>query len=181
MDSDPITIKERNDLHLQLDDSEELQFDDLRIEPAVSSTPPPSSKFLFTRMVCFLLFLLALTYFAPMVAEEVSYRIARGKQRGQYEVASEKINRTALRQLSDAYQMVSQRVSPSVVHINIASAPKRRQVKRKNIQTIIQILSELPLLYHFFQILVGGGYKAHINFYRPAAADTVKLLFLEDP
>ena len=61
---------------------------------------------------------LALRYIVPHMAEEIQYSLTRGEQRAKYEVAGEHLRNAGLNDLSLAYQMVSQRVSPSVVHIS---------------------------------------------------------------
>ena len=61
---------------------------------------------------------LALRYLIPNLAEEIQYSLTRGEQRAKYEVAGEHLQHTGLNDLSLAYEMVSQRVSPSVVHIS---------------------------------------------------------------
>ena len=61
---------------------------------------------------------LALRYLVPHFAEELQYSITRGEQRARYEVAGEHLKNAALNDLSLAYEMVSQRVAPSVVHIS---------------------------------------------------------------
>ena len=61
---------------------------------------------------------LALRYLVPHLAEEIQYSITRGQQRAKYEVAGEHLRHAGLNDLSLAYEMVSQRVAPSVVHIS---------------------------------------------------------------
>jgi S1-C subfamily serine protease len=64
-------------------------------------------------------FLAMLRYFLPGVVEEIQFASARGKQRAEYEVATAGLKSAPLGDLSKAWQMVSQRASPSVVHIRI--------------------------------------------------------------
>lgn len=61
----------------------------------------------------------------PHIAERYHYALEKGKQRAKYErqvadfeVASEALKDSPLKQISAYYQMVSKRVRPSVVHIN---------------------------------------------------------------
>jgi serine protease Do len=63
--------------------------------------------------------LLSLQYFVPKIVEETQYAAARGRQRAEYEQSGVTLKDQPLKELSRAYQMVSQRVGPSVVHINI--------------------------------------------------------------
>ena len=69
-------------------------------------------------LLTFLAVALTMAYLVPYIAEQTQYALTRGKQRAEYEIASEKLPGSPLEQLSTAYQMISQRVGPSVVHIN---------------------------------------------------------------
>jgi len=74
---------------------------------------------------------LALRYLVPHLAEEIQYSITRGQQRAKYELAGEHLSNAGLNDLSLAYQMVSQRVSPSVVHISTVRVEDARPVEEK--------------------------------------------------
>lgn len=67
-------------------------------------------------------FLVLLTYLLPFTIEKMTYAFTRGKQRALYETAGEKLQNVALTDLSRAYQLVANRVEPSVVHINVTAA-----------------------------------------------------------
>ena len=67
-------------------------------------------------------FLLVLSFFLPYTVEKMTYAVARGKQRALYDTAGEKLQNVGLNDLSKAYQLVANRVGPSVVHINVTSA-----------------------------------------------------------
>jgi S1-C subfamily serine protease len=73
-----------------------------------------------------------LRYFVPHFAEEIQYSLTRGEQRAKYDVAGEHLTKTNLDDLSLAYQMVSQRVSPSVVHIGTVRMEDVRPVDQEN-------------------------------------------------
>jgi serine protease Do len=66
----------------------------------------------------FLGVLLAVSYIVPYIAEQTQYAITRGKQRAEYEFAQKHLDESPIREMSRAYQMVSQAVGPSVVHIS---------------------------------------------------------------
>jgi len=68
---------------------------------------------LVTTLAC----LLAVAQIVPYIAEQTSYSITRGKQRAEYEAAGPILASSPLHAMSDAYQRISQRVGPSVVHI----------------------------------------------------------------
>lgn len=74
--------------------------------------------------ITWLMFLMALMlivrYFVPGVAREISYGVTQGRQRAQHEFATVALKDSPLAELSRAYQLISQRVGPSVVHINVA-------------------------------------------------------------
>ena len=62
--------------------------------------------------------LLSISYMVPFIAEQTQYAITRGKQRAEHDFATQHIGESPLADMSRAYQMVSQVVGPSVVHIN---------------------------------------------------------------
>jgi serine protease Do len=74
-------------------------------------------------LLTFLAVALTMAYLVPYVAEQTQYALTRGKQRAEYEIASQHLPGSPLEQLSQAYQMISQRVGPSVVHINTIGPP----------------------------------------------------------
>lgn len=65
--------------------------------------------------------LLLLRFVVPYFAEQIQYAITRGKQRAEYETAGNALKAVPLEGISQAYQLVSQRVAPSVVNINVVS------------------------------------------------------------
>jgi len=69
-------------------------------------------------LLAFLALLLAISYLVPYIAEQTQYALTRGKQRAEHDFAREHIGESPIGELSRAYQMVSQVVGPSVVHIN---------------------------------------------------------------
>lgn len=66
--------------------------------------------------------LLLVRYFVPYFVEQIQYSYTKGRQRAELEAAKEGLRQLPLGQLSTAYQLVSKRVAPSVVHINVASS-----------------------------------------------------------
>lgn len=69
------------------------------------------------RLLSFVCFLLVLRYVIPSSVEQIQYSLTRGRQRAEYEIAGRTLRSLPLHDLSAAYQSVSQRVGPSVVHI----------------------------------------------------------------
>jgi serine protease Do len=74
-------------------------------------------------LLSFLAVLLAISYLVPYIAENTQYAITRGRQRAEHDFAREHLGGSSLQELSRAYQMVSQSVGPSVVHINTQAGP----------------------------------------------------------
>jgi serine protease Do len=74
-------------------------------------------------LLSFLAVLLAISYLVPYIAENTQYAITRGRQRAEHDFAREHLEASSLQELSRAYQMVSQSVGPSVVHINTQGGP----------------------------------------------------------
>src|SRR6185369_7429267 len=69
-------------------------------------------------LLAFLALLLAISYLVPHIAERTQYAITRGKQRAEHDFAVTHIGQSPIGEMSRAYQMVSQVVGPSVVHIS---------------------------------------------------------------
>lgn len=61
----------------------------------------------------------AARFLLPTIVEEMRYGWHRGELRAEYETSGEGLRNVSLDSLSQAYQMVSQRVGPSVVHIDV--------------------------------------------------------------
>ncbi|MGV3485121.1 MAG: S1C family serine protease [Planctomycetaceae bacterium] len=72
--------------------------------------------------------MLAAARFAmPSIVEEVRYAWHRGELRAEYETSGEGLKNVSLDALSDAYQMVTKHVGPSVVHIDVRRAVSDRE------------------------------------------------------
>lgn len=69
-------------------------------------------------LMAFLATLLAISYLVPYIAERTQYAITSGKQRAEHDFARKHLGESPIGEMSRAYQMVSQLVGPSVVHIN---------------------------------------------------------------
>ncbi len=89
-----------------------------------------SQSSILSQSVFFLLSMatmLATARFAmPAIVEEVRYAWHRGELRAQYDTSSHGLKNVTLAALSDAYQMVTDHVGPSVVHIDIKRAATER-------------------------------------------------------
>lgn len=80
---------------------------------------------LLTWLLIALTVLLFIRYFVPFFAEHLQYSITKGRHRAELEAAKEGLAELPLSELSTAYQLISKRVGPSVVHINVASSMAR--------------------------------------------------------
>lgn len=63
--------------------------------------------------------LLAARFAVPRIVEEIRYAWHRGELRAEYETGTEGLKNVSLDSLSQAYQMVTAAVGPSVVHIEV--------------------------------------------------------------
>ncbi len=119
-----------------------LSSDDSRLDSAAgqasSSWQPQRSRsyereqrIAFWKKVAAILGLMLIVRFLlPVVAEELQYAVTRGRQRAEYELAGQHLDRSPLRQISAASQSISRRAAPSVVHIettttHVSVAPYR--------------------------------------------------------
>ena len=87
-----------------------------------------SGTSLLVTLVLTILGILVVRAVMPSLVEQVYYAMERGKQRAQFDVATDRLSEDPISQLSNASQLVSRRIAPSVVHIDtrreeIASVP----------------------------------------------------------
>ncbi len=66
--------------------------------------------------------LLVLRFILPDLAERMQYALVRGRQRAELEAAKTGLEQLPLSQISLAFELISKRVAPSVVHINVVSS-----------------------------------------------------------
>ena len=74
------------------------------------------------------LMLAAARFVVPRVVEEIRYAWYRGELRAEYESGTEGLRNVSLDALSEAYQMVTSAVGPSVVHIDIKRRPSMQDI-----------------------------------------------------
>ena len=67
-----------------------------------------------------------LQYLVPYLLERYQYAVTRGRQQAEYDVAAKALQNLQLTSLSKASQLVSQKVGPSVVHIDVSSVRSQR-------------------------------------------------------
>lgn len=73
----------------------------------------------FLSLVMVLALLLLARLIVPSLVESIRYGWHRGQLRAEYELSGERLKSVSLDSLSDVSQLVSQRVGPSVVHIDL--------------------------------------------------------------
>ena len=74
-------------------------------------------------MLAMVIVLLMASMLIPRMVEEVQYSLARGRQRADHELAGQLLQTASINEVSRASQLVSLRIAPSVVIINVNSAP----------------------------------------------------------
>lgn len=78
-----------------------------------------------------LVLLVAVRLIVPSLVESVRYGWYRGQLRAEYEMSGERLKHVSLDSLADVSQMVSQRVGPSVVHINLLQGAEDQSPMQK--------------------------------------------------
>ncbi len=86
-----------------------------RVRP---SHPDPLTQSL-TLLATIAVMLLAARFVVPRIVEEIRYSWHRAELRAEYESGTEGLKNVSLDALSEAYQMVTAAVAPSVVHIDV--------------------------------------------------------------
>jgi serine protease Do len=71
----------------------------------------------FVFFVLIALLIPTLRFIAPGIVEQIQYAATRGRQRAEFEIAGEELEKSGLSELSQSYEMVMKRIGPSVVHI----------------------------------------------------------------
>lgn len=101
-----------------------------------SETVSPQASSAINQAFFFLLamgtMLAAARFAMPVIVEEIRYSWHRGELRAQYEASGDGLKNVSLAALSDAYQMVTDHVGPSVVHIDVQRAADDRTVDVAN-------------------------------------------------
>ncbi len=82
-------------------------------------------------LVVVLVLLVAVRLIVPSLVESVRYGWYRGQLRAEYEMSGERLKHVSLDSLADVSQLVSQRVGPSVVHINLLQDPDQQSPMQK--------------------------------------------------
>jgi serine protease Do len=93
--------------------------------PPSHSTESPSRHLALSTLLSLmvvLVLIIAVRFTVPPLVESLRYAWHRGQLRAEYEMSGERLRQVSLGSLSEVSQMVSHRVGPGVVHINMLAA-----------------------------------------------------------
>ncbi len=121
------TIAEMTPLNVQVSDAEEFDSN-----PSSRDSHPRQLAYstLLSLMVVLVL-LVAVRLIVPSLVESVRYGWYRGQLRAEYEMSGQRLKDISLDSLADVSHLVSQRVGPSVVHINLLQDPDNQSEMQK--------------------------------------------------
>jgi S1-C subfamily serine protease len=71
--------------------------------------------------------MVSVRFVVPPLVESIRYSWFRGQLRAEYEMSTERLNTVSLKSLTEVSRLVSQRVGPSVVHINLLNKPDQER------------------------------------------------------
>ncbi|MEC8555413.1 MAG: trypsin-like peptidase domain-containing protein [Planctomycetota bacterium] len=113
-------------------DKDESDKDEAESEAETSRTSGSQSMHLATSTFLSLLMVLGLLLLArlmvPSLVESIRYGWYRGQLRAEYELSGERLKSVSLDSLSEVSKLVSQRMGPSVVHIDVQKRLRAGQI-----------------------------------------------------
>lgn len=85
------------------------------------NSSPPRHLMLSTllSLMVVLILMIAVRLVVPPLVESIRYAWFRGQLRAEYELSGERLNTVSLKSLTEVSKLISRRVGPSVVHINL--------------------------------------------------------------
>lgn len=105
--------------------------------PVRPATSEHRSSGAFGQTVFFLVALVAMLgsarFVMPVIVEEARYAWYRGELRARHEASGDGLKNVSLGALSEAYQMVTQHVGPSVVHIDVSRDAHEAHARNTNL------------------------------------------------
>lgn len=110
---------EAGDVQEGTDDSSGTASPEPRAGKSSEVLPMHLATSTFLSLVMVLGLLLIARMLVPSLVESIRYSWYRGQLRAEYELSSERLRHVSLDSLSDVSQLVSQKVGPSVAHINL--------------------------------------------------------------
>ncbi|MEM9826660.1 MAG: trypsin-like peptidase domain-containing protein [Planctomycetota bacterium] len=93
----------------------------LAVKPATKAKRRDSMTQSLVLLATMTVMLLSARFIVPPVVEEIRYSWRRGQLRAEHEMAGVGLKNVSLNSLSQAYQMVTSLVGPSVVHIDVTA------------------------------------------------------------
>ncbi len=90
-----------------------------RHERGLDSPPQQLAYSTFLSLLVVLILIITIRFTVPPLVESLRYSWYRGQLRAEYELSGQRLQNVSLNSLSEASELVSQRVGPSVVHINL--------------------------------------------------------------
>jgi S1-C subfamily serine protease len=87
---------------------------------------PRQSGGVIAWLLAMVIVLLLASILVPRMCEEIQYSLTRGKQRADHDLAAHLLQNASLNEISQASQMVALRIAPSVVIIDVNSAPEEQ-------------------------------------------------------
>ena len=99
--------------------------------PQPEATPDTTGTSLYrlTWLMLIIALLLLSRFLGPWLVRHISYAWNIGKQQAEHEVAAQGLGASPLSALSESSQMISKRVGPSVVHINVVGIAKDERTR----------------------------------------------------
>lgn len=91
---------------------------------------------IFFGLAVLIILLLLFRFLVPRIIEESRYSWYRGELRARYEASGDGLKNVSLNTLSEAYQMLTQYVGPSVVHIDVVREGTTDDELRKFLNSI---------------------------------------------
>lgn len=113
------------------------------------SRPPATTKSIlistFTSLGVVLVLLFAVRWILPPLLESSRYSWYRGQLRAEHEAAGQQLQNVSLDGLSRVSELVSQRVTPSVVHINVNQADDADEFKGNKFGMSTELREDLKI------------------------------------
>lgn len=131
----------------QVESATELLANSSRMEPSPTdrnaysknrdSSPRHLAYSTLLSLLVVLVLLIAVRLIVPSLVESVRYGWYRGQLRAEYEMSGERLRHVSLDSLADVSQLVSKRVGPSVVHINLLQTNDEAVAVRNPLQKLL--------------------------------------------
>lgn len=113
----PELVEHSTAIHVQIQDGAEETSESS--QSSRDSHPRQLAYSTLLSLMVVLVLLGAVRLIVPSLVESVRYGWYRGQLRAEYEMSGERLKHVSLDSLADVSQLVSKRVGPSVVHINL--------------------------------------------------------------